>query len=63
MTRKIKIRMPKKNCFLCYNLPLEEFTQEIIKKCAEHWMNAENCSNWEPIIVYIGNKKVVWIEN
>ena len=54
--------MAKKICSLCYNFPFNEFTKEDIKRCAEHWMDAENCSNWEPIVVYIGNKKVVWIE-
>ena len=55
MTKK-KITASKKDCFLCYNLPLGEFTQGQIKRCAEHWMDAENCNNWIPVKGILYNK-------
>ena len=50
---KKKIIVSKRDCFLCYNLPLIEFTQEDIKRCAEYWMDAVSCPNWTPVRVSI----------
>lgn len=59
-----KLSMPKKNCFFCFEFTLGEFTEEQIKICAEHWMDAENCPNWKPVDVFMGKKGklVVWVD-
>lgn len=49
-TREILI--PKKECFLCFEFTLGEFTEEQVKICAEHWLDAKNCPNWNPIKSY-----------
>ena len=60
--RKKKLLMPKKNCFFCFEFTLKEFTEEQVKICAEHWLDAENCPNWCPFNVYINNKKIIWVD-
>ena len=52
-----KIIISKKQCFLCYNFTLEEFTEEQIKTCAENWLNAENCPNWSQVKVFIRKRR------
>lgn len=43
-----------KNCYLCYQNPLTaEWNNEQIKKCAEHWLDAENCPNYKHVKLYI----------
>lgn len=61
--RKKKLPLPKKDCFFCFEFTLEEFTEEQIKICAEHWLDAEDCPNWCPFSVYINNKKMMWVEH
>ena len=61
--RKKKLSLPKKECFLCYYFTFYEFTIEQIKLCVENWLDADKCPNWRPVDAYIGNKKVIWIEN
>jgi len=63
MKRKRKLSLPKKSCYTCYFFTLEEFTEEDIKRCAEHWLDGENCPNWRPPDVYVKNKKIIWVES
>ncbi len=53
--KKLKlIQEPKKKCFYCFFFPLDkEFTTEMVKLCAEHWLKAEDCPNWKPFILYM----------
>lgn len=63
---KKRLPVPKKVCFFCYYFTLGEFTEEDIKRCAEHWLDAENCSNWKPANIFIEKrrsfKKIIWEE-
>lgn len=52
-----KERTIKKQCFLCYNFTLSEFTEETIKTCAENWLDAENCPNYIPLNIHY--KKII----
>ena len=60
--RKKKLLKPKKNCFFCFEFTLKEFTEEQVKICAEHWLDAENCPNWRPFNIYINNKEIIWVD-
>jgi len=53
--RKLKtIQEPEKKCFYCYFFPLnQEFSTEMIKRCAENWLKAEDCPNWKPFELYV----------
>ncbi len=53
--RKLKtIQEPERKCFYCFFFPLDkEFTTEMVKRCAEHWLDAENCLNWKPFRLFI----------
>ena len=58
-------KRPKRVCFLCFEFTVGEFTEEQVKICAEHWLDAKNCPNWKPVDVYIGRKKlkkVIWVD-
>jgi len=55
--RKKKLQIPKKDCFFCSEFTFEEFTIEQVKKCAEHWLDAEKCSNWDPADIYVETKR------
>jgi len=52
--RKLKtIQEPEKKCYYCYFFPFDqEFSTEMIKRCAENWLKAEDCPNWKPYNVY-----------
>ena len=56
----------KKNCFYCFYFTIEEFTLEQVKRCAEHWLDAEKCTNWRPFNIFTKkkkrNKKIIWVE-
>lgn len=60
--KKKRLSTPKKNCFVCFYFTLGEFTEEDIKRCAEHWLDAENCPNWCPFNVYLNNKEIIWVD-
>lgn len=62
MGRKIKLPIPSPDCYLCFEFTIGEFTEEQVKICAEHWLDAENCPNWKPPNAYIKNKKIIWVE-
>ena len=50
-------KRPKRDCYLCFEFTLDEFTEEQVKICAEHWMDAKNCPNWKPVNVFTGKKR------
>ena len=54
----------KKSCFFCYNFTLGEFDEEGVKSCAENWLDAENCPNFTPVVLFVkkrrGFKKIIW---
>ncbi len=58
-----KLPMPERDCFLCFEFTFKEFTEEQVKICAEHWLDAENCPNWRPVDVKVNNKKIIWVES
>ena len=65
---KKNLPMLKKECYLCFEFTIGEFTEEQIKTCAEHWMDAKNCPNWKPVDVFIIKgkrrklKEIIWVD-
>ena len=56
--RKKKI-IVKKHCFLCYNFTLFQFSEEQVKLCAENWLYAEKCLNYNSVKVYYNGRTII----